>query len=307
MLDRIAASEGGLEEETTYDGRKIAWTQDAKRGLWTMKDAYKRRRAKARVEKAARVRRLDVITLEFAHEVIEEESGVKLELPAEAEIAPNGKNGERRLIARDARKNPLISAHEWTAEAVERLFQVPAGYMRDKTQERSEQLVEQRGLATVEPDTVQEGIEVGARLMEEMLAGYEAALPASAAATASGHEHVPGADTSGGNVTAGEQAGTAAGNAPTEAGESKCPFAKMASNWTMASSYRPTGGGASADGNGDADSDGEGSERAGLYLNEVSLMSALAEMRKKQSGAVQCDIDGHVPEQADPLAGRVLA
>ena len=39
MLEKIAAVEGGLEEETTYDGRKLAWTQEAKKGLWTMKNA----------------------------------------------------------------------------------------------------------------------------------------------------------------------------------------------------------------------------------------------------------------------------
>ncbi len=44
MIDRIAAVEGGLQEETSYDGRKLSWTQDAKKALWTMKDAYNRRR-----------------------------------------------------------------------------------------------------------------------------------------------------------------------------------------------------------------------------------------------------------------------
>ena len=75
MIDRIAAVEGGLEEETTYDGRKLRWSEDARKGLWTMKNAYQRRRVKARVEKSARMKRLDTITLDFAREVIEEETG----------------------------------------------------------------------------------------------------------------------------------------------------------------------------------------------------------------------------------------
>ena len=32
MIERIAAVEGGLQEETTYDGRKLRWTEDARRG-----------------------------------------------------------------------------------------------------------------------------------------------------------------------------------------------------------------------------------------------------------------------------------
>ena len=52
-LERIAAAEGTLSEEVTYDGRKLRWSEAAKRALWTLKDAYKRRRAKARIEKSA--------------------------------------------------------------------------------------------------------------------------------------------------------------------------------------------------------------------------------------------------------------
>ena len=45
-----------------------------------MKNAYQRRRTKARVEKRARMMRLDAITLEFARQVIEEETGAPLEI-----------------------------------------------------------------------------------------------------------------------------------------------------------------------------------------------------------------------------------
>src|SRR5580765_7803591 len=75
MIDRIAAVEGALTEETTYDGHKLKWTEEAKKALWTMKDAYQRRRTKARIEKSARLKKLPAITLEFARHVIEEEVG----------------------------------------------------------------------------------------------------------------------------------------------------------------------------------------------------------------------------------------
>src|SRR3954453_18903131 len=80
MIEKIAAVEGGLQEETTYDGRKLRWSEEARKGLWTMKNAYQRRRVKARVEKRARMKKLDAITLEFARQVIEEETGAPLEI-----------------------------------------------------------------------------------------------------------------------------------------------------------------------------------------------------------------------------------
>ncbi|MGH9380841.1 MAG: universal stress protein, partial [Thermoanaerobaculia bacterium] len=76
-VERIIADEGGVEEETTYDGRRLRWTHEARtalRGAFT--DAYQRRRAKARIEKSARTRKLDPITLDFAQTFIEEEGGV---------------------------------------------------------------------------------------------------------------------------------------------------------------------------------------------------------------------------------------
>ncbi len=82
MIEKIAAVEGGLQEETTYDGRKLRWSEEARKGLWTMKNAYQRRRTKARVEKRARMKKLDAITLDFAREVIEEETGAPLEIQA---------------------------------------------------------------------------------------------------------------------------------------------------------------------------------------------------------------------------------
>src|SRR5690242_9998988 len=92
MVEQIIEMEGGGAEETAYDGRKLTWTRDAKQALWTMTDAYKRRRVKARVEKAARLKRLSTVTLEFARGMIEEETGQPVVLPANgavtAEAAP---------------------------------------------------------------------------------------------------------------------------------------------------------------------------------------------------------------------------
>jgi len=185
MIEKIAEVEGGLEEETTYDGRKLRWTEEARKGLWTMKNAYQRRRVKARVEKSARMKRLDTITLDFARQVIEEETGSPLDIKAPtadmprargAEATPANENAgagsEAKLIARDDRKNPLISTFDWTDDAVQRVFRVPAGFMRNKTQERVEELARERAAATIDLALVEDGIEFGKKMMAEMIATY---------------------------------------------------------------------------------------------------------------------------------------
>jgi nucleotide-binding universal stress UspA family protein len=211
MIERIAAVEGGLSEEVSYDGRKLRWSEDAKRALWSVKDAYQRRRTKARVEKGARMRKLDVVTLEFTKALIEEETGVPLVVPAKlppeaaketdhaalpdaiarALAGDAGGNGhaaplpdEKKLVARDANKNPLVSVYAWTPEALERVFRVPAGFMRNMTQERIEGLAKERGVATIDLAIVEGGIEIGKQMMAEMISTYQrpgASAPAAAA------------------------------------------------------------------------------------------------------------------------------
>jgi hypothetical protein len=174
MIEKIAAVEGGLEEETTYDGRKLRWSEDARKGLWTMKNAYQRRRVKARVEKRARMMKLDAITLDFARQVIEEETGAPLEIQGRAVPIPeSAAAGEVRLVARDDKKNPLISTFDWTADAAQRVLRVPAGFMRNKTQERIEDLARERAASTIDLALVEDGIEIGKRMMAEMIATYE--------------------------------------------------------------------------------------------------------------------------------------
>ena len=175
MVEQIIAMEGGGEEETAYDGRKLTWTRDAKQALWTMQDAYKRRRVKARVEKAARLKRMSTVSLEFAREMIEEETGVSVVLPVDggAVEAPASGSDGKKLIARDAKKNPLFSELDWAGDAVERILRVPAGFMRNRTQNRIEELARERGLGAIDLALVEDGIEDGRQAMEEMIKGYQ--------------------------------------------------------------------------------------------------------------------------------------
>ena len=212
MIERIAEVEGGLQEETTYDGRKLQWSQEARKGLWTMKNAYMRRRVKARVEKRARMKKLDAITLEFARQVIEEETGAPLEIqapsildgkgvnPAGATASGGGAGSEAKLITRDERKNPLISTFDWTSEAAQRILRVPAGFMRNQTQERVEELARKRAPASIDLALVEEGIELGKRMMAEMIATYSASGTSPGVATAARDSAAPSTVTPGAPV-----------------------------------------------------------------------------------------------------------
>ena len=177
MVEQIMEMEGGGTEETAYDGRKLTWTRDAKQALWTMTDAYKRRRVKARVEKAARLKRMSTVSLEFARGMIEEETGVPLVLPTNGDAvaaAPASISEGKKLIARDAKNNPLFSEHAWEADATQRILRVPAGFMRDRTQRRIEEIAVERSVTTIDLATVEAGIEDGRKAMEEMIKGYQA-------------------------------------------------------------------------------------------------------------------------------------
>ncbi len=249
MLDRIAEMEGGLEVETTYDGRKLKWTADARLALKTIEDLYRRRRAKARIEKKARMSKLPTVTFEFARAQIEDETGEPVTIEAREQAAEANGNGsavseapsdERKLIARDGDRVPMLSTYEWTADATSRILRVPAGFMRDRTQERVELVAREKHVSQIGIKTVEEGIELGRELMEQMIAAYEIGKGEGTQAT-----EVAEAET---------KAATAAG---------RCPFSALAEAGASEAQVK-----AAKD------------AKAGAYLNEVGLMSALDEKRK---------------------------
>ena len=68
----------------------------------------------------------------------------------------------------------MISTFDWTNDAVQRIFRVPAGFMRNKTQERVEELARERAAAAIDLALVEDGIEFGKKMMAEMMATYSA-------------------------------------------------------------------------------------------------------------------------------------
>lgn len=159
VVEALASQEGGLEEEEAFDGVKLAWTEEAKKLLRSVPSGYERRRAKARIEKSARIRRLQAITKELAAAVIEEDAeGRSLAPPVRSAVtegtgSPNG-------------------AFTWTEEAVTRLNHVPAGFMRDITKSRIEAVAKERGARLIDLGLVEAGIEVSKKIMNEVVADY---------------------------------------------------------------------------------------------------------------------------------------
>ncbi len=377
MVAAIAEQEGGVEEETTYDGRKLAWTQDAKQALRSIDDRYQRRRAKARIEKAAHGLRMDPITFDFAQRFIAEETGVLYKPHAAANgaagTAGNGANGhgangsaakghvreehranghadgtganvraagssapdrdggaartagapsrdpdggasgagegtgaavarvgagsesELAIVARDDQGNPLLSRCAWTADAVARVLRVPAGFMRDRTQGRVEELAAGRGAEVVDLELVEAGIELGRRAMAEMLVQQEAAEKAAAPAAAGtpGNGNAAGTtprDAAAGNgeaaatgsreATVGNVAAAGDGEAAGKAGGGACPFhhATTADQARAAVAGGCPSARAGAHGAGD---EAETGDRPALALNEVGLMSELVRKRRE--------------------------
>ena len=66
----------------------------------------------------------------------------------------------------------MISIYDWTEDATKRIMRVPAGFMRNKTQERIEELAQERAASTIDLALVEDGIEFGKKMMAEMISTY---------------------------------------------------------------------------------------------------------------------------------------
>ena len=183
MIEKIAEVEGGLEEETTYDGRKLRWSEEARKGLWTMKNAYQRRRVKARVEKRARMKKLDAITLDFARQVIEEETGTPLEIagPPPATRArrvrsqPQAERGvDERGEARRARRQEEPADLDLRLDERRRAAGPPRPGRVHAEQDAGADRGACAGARCVDDRSCARrgGIEIGKKMMAEMIATY---------------------------------------------------------------------------------------------------------------------------------------
>jgi len=170
-VEAIAAEQGGVEEEEPLPGITVKWSADARDGLREVTDAYLRRRAKARIEKYARSKRIPVITRELAFPMIEETVGrEKLGAGWETLIAKT--KFEPAELPGESGGNGHDGEFFWTPEAIARLDRVPAGFMRDMTREEIEKVAREKGATMIDLTLCEEGIGHARNTMNEVIAGY---------------------------------------------------------------------------------------------------------------------------------------
>jgi nucleotide-binding universal stress UspA family protein len=168
VVEAIATQEGGIAEEESMPGVTVKWSAEARDALREVTDAYLRRRAKARVEKYARSKRIPVITCQLALPIIEDTVG-REKLGA----------GWDTLLAKtkfEAAVPPVSAASAsgftWTEEATARLNRVPAGFMRDMTREEIERVATDKGVTVIDLAVCEDGIGHARETMNEVISGY---------------------------------------------------------------------------------------------------------------------------------------
>ncbi len=191
LIEQTATQEGALSEETSFDGVKVKWTEEAKKLLWTMTDAYARRRAKARIEKMARVQRLPAVTVDFANPIVQETIGDLSTLHANAptaqpqeqpplhqptEAAPKPESAapipaERPEESTDTSEQSLLETVQirWTPEAKQRMERVPDGYMREMTEDIILRHAAELQASTITLEITEAGIELAKGEMVAMI------------------------------------------------------------------------------------------------------------------------------------------
>src|SRR5690349_7945804 len=135
VVETIAAQEGGVAEEESLPGVVVKWSADARDALREVTDGYLRRRAKARIEKYARSKKIPVITCSLALPMIEETVGRDKLGSGWDTLLAKTKFEPAVVPAAPAAESTAPSPFAWTDDAVARLNRVPAGFMRDMTRE----------------------------------------------------------------------------------------------------------------------------------------------------------------------------
>src|SRR5437868_4568606 len=170
VVEAIARQEGGIEEEESMPGVQVKWSAEARDALREVTDGYLRRRAKARIEKYARSKKIPVTTCQLALPMIAQTDG-------RDQLGP----GWDTLLAKtkfEPADLPGIASSDsgtgfaWTEDATARLNRVPAGFMRDMTREEVERVASAKGVTTIDLAVCEEGIGHARETMNEVIAGY---------------------------------------------------------------------------------------------------------------------------------------
>ncbi|MFQ5640243.1 MAG: PCP reductase family protein, partial [bacterium] len=135
------------------------WTGEAKKALQTVPSGHLRRRARTRIEKVARVRKLTKITRELVLEMADDPPGDVGE--SENKTLQNKKADPETPVV------DLVSDGDflWTKAARQRLLRVPEGFMRDTARDHIEKFARQQKLDKITFELAEQGIAQGRKMM----------------------------------------------------------------------------------------------------------------------------------------------
>ena len=157
------ATDTEAQDSTTFttlpDGVQVAWTQEALDRLNEFPQGHLRRKAHARVEKNARVQKVNTVSLAFLNKILNEKIS-------------KGDSGDSKSIPGDIREiGAALSPDDftWSPEALERLERVPQGFMRDNTQNRVMAWCSQNDIRDISLEVCEEGIRESVKMMEEAM------------------------------------------------------------------------------------------------------------------------------------------
>lgn len=179
-VDALARAEGGVEEDSTFDGVIVKWTIEARQRISAVKDGYIRRRAKAQLEKTARTRKLPAIDSALVDEVLGRDVkdpeaemvtphvGFTNELPSPMPV-PAKWSKEQTTAALPGNGQ---ARYQWTDDAAARINRVPSGFMRDNTRQKIEEHAAELGADLITLEIAEIGIERAKAVMAQMIAAY---------------------------------------------------------------------------------------------------------------------------------------
>ena len=147
----------GVKQMTTFDDKKVQWTEDALKILEGYPDGHVRRRAQARVEKNARVQNIETISVAFLDQILNEKIITK----------PNKTN---KALDNYMGDEPKVTDFIWTEKANNRLELVPKGFMRDNTQSRVMAYASSKDIKEITLEVCEAGIRDSVKMMEEAIA-----------------------------------------------------------------------------------------------------------------------------------------
>ncbi|MBC8258803.1 MAG: universal stress protein [SAR324 cluster bacterium] len=146
--------------ETTFDGRKLTWTPEAKMRLNHVPVGDVREQLRYKLEKRAYTRHQQVISEKMVSDVIEEDG-----------------------ISATSFDDTAVSGFEWTDEAVKRLARVPEGFMRKAAQTTIEEYASGEKINRIDLDVAEAGLGKAREKMQQSMQSGNNSVDAEPAKT----------------------------------------------------------------------------------------------------------------------------